>query len=69
METTMAMDQKTYTLDEVKKAFWEQFHCAGEVWFNYLGTNEENEGSTKYRWEMFLENLDSVKGNKDGVKG
>ena len=28
---------KKYTLNQIKKAFWEQFHKSGELWFNYLG--------------------------------
>lgn len=49
---------KRYTLDQIKKAFWERFHESGEQWFNYLGTEEENTEATQGEWEGFVEELD-----------
>ena len=46
-----------YSKEDIKKAFWETFHKSGELWFNYLGTDEENESSTESKWEQFLDNL------------
>lgn len=54
------MSEKTYTLEQIKKAFWSQFHESGELWFNYLGSHEENEGSTKIAWKDFVEDLDKI---------
>ena len=50
-------EEKKYTLEEIKKVFWEEFHRNGECWFNYLGTDEENEASTDSYWQSFLEKL------------
>jgi len=53
----MVETEKTFTLDQIKDAFWKTFHEAGELWFNYLGSKEVNEESTVYNWNEFLENL------------
>lgn len=53
---------KTYTLEQVKKAFWDTFHKNGEFFFNYLGSDEDNEGSTQLEWEYFIENLKNKRG-------
>lgn len=45
------------TEEQVKAAFWKTFHKAGELYFNYLGSEEECEESTRWQWEEFLENL------------
>ena len=47
----------TFTLEEVKKAFWETFNESGELWFDYLDNAEENNKCTNEFWEDFLENL------------
>ena len=51
---------KTYTLDQIKKAFWEKFHKTGELWFNYLGTEKENEEITQREWEDFIDELNKI---------
>lgn len=48
---------KTYTLEQIKRAFWEQFHESGETWFDYLGTEKENESYTQGEWKDFVEKL------------
>ena len=48
---------KTYTLDQIKKAFWEQFHESGEKWFNYFGAKKETESCTQNEWLDFVEKL------------
>ncbi len=55
----------TYTLDQIKSAFWEKFHETGELWFNYLGTPEENEEPTQRIWEEFVEELEKTGGGDD----
>lgn len=52
-----ARSERTYTLTDIKRAFWAQFHQAGEVWFNYVGTPEENDASTESEWAEFVEHL------------
>ncbi len=54
--------KELYSLDEIKKAFWEEFNECGEVWFNYLDSPEQNELSTIAKWESFTEQLKKVKG-------
>lgn len=49
--------EKTYTIEEIKKAFWSNFHKSGETWFDYLGTDEENDASTNEEWDSFLNEL------------
>ena len=49
-----------YTLDEIKRAFWATFHKSGEVFFNYLGSDEENEASTNDGWVEFSEHLENA---------
>lgn len=50
-------EDKKYTIEEIKKAFWDNFHECGELWFGYLGTNEENDSITNVEWESFLFSL------------
>lgn len=52
---------KTYTLDQIKRAFWEKFHESGELWFNYLGNIQENTEVTQSEWEDFVEELEEQK--------
>jgi len=53
-------EMKKYTVDEIKKAFWETFHESGELWFNYQGTPENNTEVTEEWWDTFLEELNSA---------
>jgi hypothetical protein len=48
---------KTYTIEQIKKAYWLSFHKSGELWFNYLGDEESNQSSTEEYWQEFEENL------------
>jgi hypothetical protein len=50
------MDER-YTLKEISVAFGKTFHRSGEAFFDYMGTEEECEVSTKWYWEEFVENL------------
>ena len=49
----------TYTLEQVKEAFWKTFKGAGELW---LGDSErypeEAEDLVGHEWKDFLENLE-----------
>ncbi len=53
----MAANTKKFTLDEVRKAFWAEFHKSGELWFNYFGTDQECDESTKGFWDDFKRRL------------
>jgi len=48
---------KQYSLEQIKKAFWETFHKGGEFWFPYLWIEEVSEESTDDIWDSFTENL------------
>lgn len=50
-----------YTLEEIKKAYWAEFHAVGEVFFDCLGTDEENEKSTNRDWLDFVDALKEQK--------
>ena len=54
------MEEKLYTILQIKEAFWKQFHLSGELWFNYLGNDEDNQDSTNSEWEQFLEELEKL---------
>jgi len=47
----------SYTLEQIKAAFWAEFHETGELWFNYQGSPQENNEYTEGYWISFLENL------------
>ena len=48
---------KLYTLEQVKKAFWNNFHKSGEIFFNYGDTEKICNVSTKREWETFKQYL------------
>jgi hypothetical protein len=56
-EYSYGVEVKTYTLEQIKKAFWETFHRGGEFWFPYLCEEEVSEESTDDIWDSFTENL------------
>lgn len=39
---------------------WEEYHEAGEIYFDHLGTPEENEKDTLDKWNCFLEALEEI---------
>jgi len=49
------MEEKKYTLEEIKEAFWEAFHEHGELWFPYtrIASEEECQEATTNYWEEF----------------
>jgi len=47
-----------YTIEQIKAAFWDVFHESGELWFGYLGSEEENSEYTMSSWEDFKEALE-----------
>lgn len=49
--------ERTFTLDQIKRAFWDNFHESGEVWFDYLGSKSENQAMTTDQWKMFSDKL------------
>lgn len=59
------MADKIYTLEQIKKAFWKNFHKSGETWFNYLGNERDNNESTEDEWDSFKECLEEYKGEEE----
>ncbi len=51
-----------FSEEQIKAAFWKEFHKSGELWFNYLGTDKENENSTEASWLEFFETLVEIAG-------
>lgn len=49
--------EETFTLFEIRRAFFESFHESGELWFDYLGSPQENLESTEKYWIEFEEKL------------
>jgi len=58
--TTTTFKELTFTLDEIRRAYWRQYHKAGELWFDYLGSDKENEQATAAYWKEFEESLKSL---------
>lgn len=50
----------TYTIEQIKAAYWAEFHAKGELWFSYLGTDEQNESHTQVNWELFANRLNAT---------
>lgn len=51
------MKRHGYSLREIKRAFWKNFHKSGENWFDYLSSERDCVDSTKDGWRGFLESL------------
>lgn len=49
--------EETFTLEQIKNAFWNNFHEGGEFWFDYLSSTEDNKESTEKHWEDFEKHL------------
>lgn len=52
---SVPLEERVFTLAEIKAAFWKEFHASGELWFDYLGTNEDAESYTVSYWESFCQ--------------
>ncbi len=39
----------------LRDAFWKEFHKSGELWFDYLGTEDECQQCTEQAWNDFAE--------------
>jgi hypothetical protein len=53
----MKVDERTYTLTEIKRAFWATFHKSGELWFPYRGPDDHCDRATESSWEQFKQGL------------
>jgi len=57
--------EKTFTLEEIKKAFWLEFHESGELWFPYRHDEDDDEGIREAEqvtggfWEDFVDLLNT----------
>jgi hypothetical protein len=63
-ELGLPMETK-YTIVQIKKAYFATFHEAGEIFFNYLATPEENLKATEAEWLEFFEELEKVSNESD----
>ena len=51
---------RAFTIAEIKAAFWNEFHEAGELWFPYrsMGASEQEcAQATEEHWQTFVEAL------------
>jgi len=51
---------KLYTLEEIRAAFWKQFHASGELWFPYPDEENTDENCAEYTelaWKDFVYDL------------
>jgi hypothetical protein len=53
MSDTDKIPERTFTLEEIKKAYWTEFHEAGEVFFSYSNEADSEETTESY-WEDFV---------------
>jgi len=50
--------KQVYTIEEIKRAFWAQFHKSGELWFSYFEDEPDYcDYCTERYWEGFLSKL------------
>ncbi len=49
-----------YTKEQVKAAFWRRFRGAGELWFPYVGRDEEIDKSVDDVWQGMAQELDTA---------
>lgn len=52
---------KKYSLAEIRAAFWAAFHENGEVWFDYLSNETDNNKSTEANFESLVDELRKVR--------
>ena len=55
---------KQYTIEEIRTAFWAEFHKHGELFFPYPGmgsSEEECEEATTRAWQDFEDALDAAR--------
>ena len=51
------MEEKIFTIKEIKKAFWDTFHKSGDLWFSDF--EDDCEIATNSFWERFLKILNN----------
>lgn len=54
------MKEKTYTLSEIKAAYYAEFHEGGEMFFDYTGTSDENKQHTEQNFKDFVFEMDQA---------
>ncbi len=53
----MPKPDRTYTLEQIKKAYWKEFHKSGEWYFEYMDDEKTCEENTQSEWRDFEEAL------------
>lgn len=56
----MEMHDKSYSLEDIKNAYWKVFHGSGEHFFHYDNDEKAND-STEQGWKEFYQTLERVK--------
>ena len=53
--------KRLYSLEEIKAAYWEEFHEAGEIFFPpFKSHGQTPEEATERAWQDFVEALDKA---------
>jgi len=53
-------NEKTYTMSQIKEAFFKEFHRSGEVFFDYLGDDLSAHESTQAIFDDFAQRLEAL---------
>jgi hypothetical protein len=56
-----------YTLEQIKNAYWKQFHMAGEIFFTYSDAESASE-QMEISWNEFVEYLNETHGGTVAAK-
>ena len=59
----MTSDERTYTVEQIKAAFWRQFYEAGELWFGDHRTSDKDALIETF-WSEFTQELDKETAGK-----
>lgn len=55
---------ESFTIEQIKAAFWQEFHRTGDRWFCDLGSENACNESTETEWRGFESALRSQQNNK-----
>lgn len=53
----MSTANSTYSLEDIRKAFWATFHKSGGLFFQYKGSDRDCMASTEHTWLDFEDQL------------
>ncbi len=58
-------NQPQYTLEQIRSAYWEEFHEAGEIWFGHKADPDGANQNIERFWDDFVKTLTQEKGASD----